>query len=161
MPDLTLSLLTWKQWLIILLIENYGMKKVNLMSCDVQYTPEAVPYSTLLDRILRSYCLVRFLFIMLSVALLSHKNVRPATVLALCSLTPWRLTGTTDKVYLFPIDKLKILVSNVESLLMASLCRYLFVFILLVTTWSNLFIAFLPAGRLCSYQSLSLDSDEL
>ena len=47
-------LLTWKQWLIILLLENYGMKKGTLSSLVVQYTPAAELYYTLLDRILRS-----------------------------------------------------------------------------------------------------------
>ena len=38
------------------LVENSGMPKGTLTSCGVQYIPAAVLYSTLLDRILRSYC---------------------------------------------------------------------------------------------------------
>ena len=38
------------------------MQKGTLLSCVVQYTPEAVLYSTLLDRILRSYYLFIYIF---------------------------------------------------------------------------------------------------
>ena len=90
--------------------------KVTLTPCVMQYTSAAVLYSTLLDHILRSYYLVYFLFITLLVALLSHKHVIPATLVALCFLPPQRVTVTNGKGSLFPLDKLKLLVSNVGLL---------------------------------------------
>ena len=82
----------------------------------MQYTPTTVPDSTLLDRILRSYYLVCFIFIMLSVAPLLQKNVRPGTVVDLCLLPTWRLTVTTVKGSLVLLDQLEVLVSNIGSL---------------------------------------------
>ena len=54
----------------------------------------------------------------MSVALLSHKHVRPATVVAISFFPPHRETVTTGKGLLVPLDKLKLLASNVGSLLM-------------------------------------------
>ena len=85
MTDSLLSLLTWNWCSIILMLENSGMQKVTLTSCDVKYNPTAVLYSTLLDRILSSYYLVCLLLIMLPIAPLSHKHVRPATLLTFVS----------------------------------------------------------------------------
>ena len=90
-------------------------------------------------------CLI---FIVLSVALLSHKNVGPVTVLVICFLPPRRMTVTYGRVYLVPLEKLKLL-SNVGSFSIVSLCWSLFVFILSVTTWSNIF--FLPTSRRLSF----------
>ena len=70
---------------------------------------------------------------MLLVAPLSHKHVVPATVAALYLLSPRRDTVTNGKGFLVPLDNLNLLVSNVGSLLMASLLGYLVVFKLLVT----------------------------
>ena len=53
MANLTFSLSTLKWCYIILLLDNYGMKKGTFTSCVVQYNPAAVLYYTLLDRILR------------------------------------------------------------------------------------------------------------
>ena len=55
------------------------------------------------------------------VAPLSHKHVITATVVALCFFPPRIETVTTGKGSLVPPDKLKLLVSNLGSLLMASL----------------------------------------
>ena len=55
---------------------------------------------------------------MLLVAPLSHKHGRLATVVALFFFPPRRETVTTGKGLLVPLDKLKLLVSNVGSLLM-------------------------------------------
>ena len=65
------------------------------MSCVMQYNPTDVIYSTLLDLILRSYYLVCILSIILSVALLSHKHVIPATGVDIYFLLTWRLTVNT------------------------------------------------------------------
>ena len=51
----------------------------------------------------------------------SHKHVKLATVVAICFFPPRRETVTTGKGSLVPLDKLKLLVSNVGSLLMDSL----------------------------------------
>ena len=58
---------------------------------------------------------------MLSIAPLSYKHVIPETVVDLCFFLPKRETVNTGKGSLVPLDKLNILVSNVSSLLMASL----------------------------------------
>ena len=135
MSDSPLSLSTCKWWLIILLIENSGMQKFTFTSCAVQYKPAAVLYSTLLDRILRSYYLVCLIFIMLSIAPLSHKHVRPATVIAICFLPRQRLTVTNCRGYLALLDKLKLLLSKSGSFSMELLvCLSLFLFILPITT---------------------------
>ena len=97
------------------------MKKGTLTSRVVQYTPAAVLYSTLSDCILRSKCLVFRLIIMLLVNPPSHKHVRPETVVALCFFPPRRDTVTTGKGLVLPLDKLKLLVSNFGSILMAPL----------------------------------------
>ena len=55
------------------------------------------------------------------VAPIYHKHVKPETVVDLFLFTPMRETVTTGKGSLVPLDKLKLLVSNVRSLLMASL----------------------------------------
>ena len=91
------------------------MKKGDLTSCAVQYTPAAVLYSTLLDRILRSYYFVCFLFIVILGDLLSHKHVILETVVDLCLLPPRRVIVTTGKGYLVPLNELKRLVSNIGS----------------------------------------------
>ena len=52
---------------------------------------------------------------------ISRNHVRPATVVAICFFPPRRETVTTGKGSLVPLDKLKLLVSNVGSLLMDSL----------------------------------------
>ena len=130
------------------------------MSCAVQYTPEIVLYYTLFDCIFRSWYLVCFLFIMLSAALLSHKDVRPATAVATCFFLSQRETVTTVKGLLVPLYKLKPFVSNASSLSMASLSWYLVVFKFLVTTWSSLFISLRPEGRLYVSQLLSLAINE-
>ena len=78
------------------------------MSCIVQYNPADVIYSTLLDRILRSYYLVYIIFIMLSVAPLSHKHAIPEAVFALCLLPTRRLTVTNVRGHLVPLDKLNV-----------------------------------------------------
>ena len=62
-----------------------------------------------------------FIFIMLSIAPLSYKHVIPETVVGLCFFPPQRETVNTGKWSLVLLDKLKILISNVISLLMASL----------------------------------------
>ena len=85
----------------------------------MQYTSAAVLYSTLFDRILRSKWLVCHLFIVLLLALLSHKHVRPANIAAIGIFPPRRETVTTDKGSLVPLDKLKMISSNVGLLLMA------------------------------------------
>ena len=97
------------------------MQKVTLKSCGVQYTPAAILYFTFLDRILRSYYLVCFLFIVLLVAPLSHKHGRPSTVFAIYLLPPQRKTITTGMGSIAPLDELKLLLSNIGSLQMASL----------------------------------------
>ena len=56
-----------------------------------------------------------FYFIVLKVAPLPNKHVRPETVVALCFLPLMRLPITTSKGYLVPIYKLKLLVSNLGS----------------------------------------------
>ena len=53
-----------------------------------------------------SYYYVCLLFIILSVAPLSHNHVRPATVITLCFLPHRRLTFITGRGYLFPLEKL-------------------------------------------------------
>ena len=58
---------------------------------------------------------------MLLVAPLPRNHVRPATVVAICFFPPRRETVNTGKGLLVHIYKLKLLVSNVGSLLMASL----------------------------------------
>ena len=92
------------------------MQKGTLTPCIVQYTPAAVIYYTLLDRILFSYYLVCFLFIMLLVAPLPHNHVKTVTVVATCFLPPLRVTVTTGKGYLVHLDELKLLVPNIGSL---------------------------------------------
>ena len=59
-----------------------------------------------------------FIFIMLLVAPLSHKHVRPETYVDICFFPTKRETVTTGKGLLVLLDKLKLLVSNVGSLLM-------------------------------------------
>ena len=120
--------LTWKLLFIIFLPENSGMQKVTLISCVVKYTPTAVPYSTLLYHIFRSECLVYFLFIVLLVALLSHKHVIPETFGYLHLFPTRRDTITNGKELLVPLHKLKLLVSNLGALLLAPLSWYFFVF---------------------------------
>ena len=83
------------------------MQKVTLTTCVVQYAPAAVPYYTLLDGILSPVYIVCILFIMLLVAPLYHKHFRPATLIDLRFLPPWRPTVTTGRGYLIPLDKLK------------------------------------------------------
>ena len=104
------------------------MQKCTLMSCSVQYNSGAVPYSDLLDRILRSYYLVYFILILMSVAPLSHRQVVPATVVDLCLLPPRRLTVTTIRGYLVPLDKINVL-SKFGSFLMASFCWFICLYI--------------------------------
>ena len=58
---------------------------------------------------------------MMLVALLSHKHFRTEIVVDLCFSTPRREAVTTRKRLLVPLDKLKLIVSNIGSLLMASL----------------------------------------
>ena len=57
---------------------------------------------------------------MMLVAPLSHRDGRSAIIVALCFLPPVRLTVTTDRGYLVPLDKLSLL-SNFGSYYMASL----------------------------------------
>ena len=52
---------------------------------------------------------------------LSHRHVIPATMVALCLFTPLRLTVTTVRGSLVPLDKLNAL-SNLGSFSIASLC---------------------------------------
>ena len=82
------------------------------------------------------------LWIILSVAPLSHRHVRPAIIGSFCLLTPWRLAVTTGKGSLVPLDKINLL-SNFGSFSMASLCWFFYLFMLLVTMWFNLFISLL------------------
>ena len=107
-------------------------------------------------------------FIMLSMlyfyhtvrALLSHKYTRLSTVIALCFFPPRRDTVVTGKGSLVPLDKLKLLVSNGGSLLMASLLWSLYFFNFSVSTWSNMVISLRIAGYLYVSQLLYLASDE-
>ena len=62
---------------------------------------------------------------------LSYRRVGPGNIVALFFLRPLRLTVTTGKGSLAPLDRLNLL-SNFGSYLMASLCLFLFFFILLV-----------------------------
>ena len=80
-----------------MLLEKYGMQNGILMPCVMQYGPAAVLYSTLLDRILHSQCLVCFILIMVLVADLSHRHVHQATVISLCLFPSLRLTVTTGR----------------------------------------------------------------
>ena len=98
------------------------------------------------------------LLIMLSVALLSHRHVRPAIIFNLCFLPPWRLIVTTGRRSLVPLDKLNLL-SKFGSYSMASLRWYLF-FMLFATVWYNLFVSLCSVGCLLSSHSLSLDKEE-
>ena len=68
---------------------------------------------------------------MLLVALLLYRRVSPDIIVALCFLPPLRLTVPTGKGSLVPLDRINLL-SNFGSYLMASLCLFLFFFILLV-----------------------------
>ena len=120
MPNSPLSSLKWKWCSIILLLENSGIQKGALTPCIVQYNPADVLYSTLFYRILRSYYLVCILLIMMSVSLLYHKHVRPATVVALCFLPLRRLLVTTGRGSLVLLDKLNAL-SNFGSFSMMPL----------------------------------------
>ena len=72
----------------------------------MKYVPAAVIYSTLLDLIPSLYFLVCFLLMVMSVAPLSYRHVNPETIVALCFLPPRRLTVTTGRFSLVPLDKL-------------------------------------------------------
>ena len=85
---------------------NFGMKRVTLMSCVVQYMPAALLYSTLLDQILCLYYLVRLIFFMLSVSPPSHKHVGPEKLCSMCFLHTRRLIVTTVRGSLVPPEKL-------------------------------------------------------
>ena len=55
------------------------------------------------------------------VASISHKHDIPETVVAVSLFNLWRETVTTGKGLIVPLYKLKLLVSNAGSMLMASL----------------------------------------
>ena len=159
MLDFSLPLLKLNWWCIIFLMENSGMQNFTLNLCVVQYGPVDLIYSTLLYWILRSSFLVCFILIVLSVAPLPHRYVNPETIFDLCFLPPLSLSFTTGGCSLFPLDKLNIL-SNFGSFSMASLCWFLFVFVLSFTTWYNLFIFLCSVDFLSYSRSLSLDREE-
>ena len=58
---------------------------------------------------------------MLSLVTLHYISVRPVIIVALCFLSPCRLTVTTIKGSLVPLDKINLL-SNFGSYSMESLC---------------------------------------
>ena len=84
---------------------------INSNSCDILY---------LIRQHIASIVLSMSSFYNL-VAPLSHKHVIPSTVVALCFFPTQRETVTIGKGSLVPLDELKLLISNVGSLLMASL----------------------------------------
>ena len=98
---------------------RHAKSHLEVMHCVVHASGYTIFYFSIPH--LEFIILVCFLFIMIPVAPLSHKHVRPSTVVALCLLPPQRETVTTGKGSLVPLDKLKLLVSIVGSLLMASL----------------------------------------
>ena len=79
------------------------------MSCAVHAVSCAILY------FIRPY-LVFLVLIVIPIALLSHMHVRQATFVALYLLPPQRVTVTTGKGSLVPLDELKLLVTNVGSL---------------------------------------------
>ena len=97
---------------------------------------------------------------MLLVAPLSHKHVRLAIFVAICFFPNRRETVTTSKGLLVPLDKLKLLLSNLVSLFMASLLWSLYILKLSFTMWSNLSISLRPPVRLYVSQLQSLASDK-